>query len=401
METKSKQLNISIIATNDEMIKNLQQVFTLNASNDQFIYLTRIDKSLHLNRIDIDKTNILIIDSQNISQEDLDAVSLLNQERIHPVVIYLASGWTQDNLIDLMRSGINEIIHLPLNGTSKDLLDAIERIRQKSYIASSYKAKGKIISFVSAKGGAGATFIATNLSYLLSDKYKKKVLYVDLHLQYGDAAYYLTDTSSPSNLAEIVSQPYMNSVTIASAAIQIADNFYLLPASNSIERSSKIQPHHVDNLLTVATAEYDFVVLDISSSLETVGMRALDRSDLIYIITQPILNYLKAIISFLGIFAELNYPRQRIRVVVNKYDVDSGLSIDKVVELIGREVVARIPYDLLEVDESINSGIPVVKTSKSSQVTIALEGLCEDLLGIERAPKSESVLSKILHLKVG
>lgn len=401
MDTKSKALNIVIIATSDEMIKNLQQVFSLNASSDQFIYMSRIDKDLRINRMDVDKTNILIIDSETISQDDLDAISLLNQERVHPIVIYLASGWTQDNLIDLMRAGVNEIIHLPLNGTSKELLDAIERIRQKSYIASSYKAKGKIISFVSAKGGAGATFIAINLAYLLSDKYKKKVLYVDLHLQYGDAAYYLTDSPGPSNLAEIVSQPYMNSVTIASAAIQVADNYYLLPASNSIEKSSKIQPHHIDNLLTVASAEYDFVLLDVSPSLDSVGMRALDRSDLIYIVSQPILNYLKALINLLGIFTELNYARQRIKVVMNKYDVDSGLSPDRVVDLIGREVDIKVPYDVLSVDESINSGIPIVKTSKSSEVSIAIEGLCEDLLGIEKAPNNESVLSKIFHLKVG
>jgi pilus assembly protein CpaE len=400
MDTKSKSLNISIIATNDEMIKNLQQVFLINASADQFIYMTRIEKDLRLNRIDVDKSNILIIDSEKISQQDLDDIGLLNQERIHPIVIYLSTGWTQENLIDLMRAGINEIIHLPLNGTSKELLDAIERIRQKSYIASSYKAKGKVISFVSAKGGAGATLIAINLAYLLSDKYKRKVLYVDLHLQYGDAAYYLTDTSGPSNLAEIVSQPYMNSVTIASAAIQVADNYYLLPASNSIEKSSKIQPHHIDNLLTVSSAEYDFVILDISPSFDSVGMRALDRSDFIYVVAQPILNYLKALINLLGIFTELSYARQRIKVVMNKCDVDSGLSMDKVMDLIGRQVDANIPYDILAVDESINSGIPIVKTSKSSEVSIAIEELCEDLLGIERMPKNESVLSKILHLKV-
>ena len=401
MDTKSKALNITIIATSDEMIKNLQQVFSLNASSDQFIYMSRIDKDLRINRMDVDKTNILIIDSETISKDDLDAISLLNQERVHPIVIYLASGWTQDNLIDLMRAGVNEIIHLPLNGTSKELLDAVERIRQKSYIASSYKAKGKIISFVSAKGGAGATLIAINLAYLLSDKYKKKVLYVDLHLQYGDAAYYLTDTPGPSNLAEIVSQPYMNSVTIASAAIQVADNYYLLPAANSIEKSSKIQPHHVDNLLTVASAEYDFVLLDVSPSLDSVGMRALDRSDLIYIVSQPTLNYLKALINLLGIFTELNYARQRIKVVMNKYDVDSGLSPDRVVDRIGREVDIKVPYDLLAVDDSINSGIPIVKTSKSSEVSFAIEGLCEDLLDIEKSPKNESMLSKIFHLKVG
>lgn len=401
MDIKPKALNISVIASDDAMIKNLQQVFTLNASSDQFIYMTRIEKDLRLNRVDVDKVNILIIDSEQISQEDLSAIGLLNQERVHPIVIYLSSGWTEENLIDLMRAGVNEIIHLPLNGTSKELLDAIERIRQKSYIASSYKAKGKIISFISSKGGAGATFVAVNFAYLLADKYKKRVLYVDLHAQYGDASYYLTDNPGPSNLAEIVSQPYMNSVTIASAAIQVADNYYLLPAANNIEKSSKIQPHHIDNLLTVASAEYDYVILDISSSLDSVGMRALDRSDFIYVISQPILNYLKALINLLGIFSELNYSRQRIRVVINKFDIDSGLPVDKVVDLIGRDVDSNIPYDVLGVDESINSGMPIVKASKSSSVSMAIEDLCETLLEVKKAPKSESVLSKILHLKVG
>ena len=401
MDTKPKPLNITIIASSDEMIKNLQQVFSINASSDQFIYMNRIEKDLRINRIDLDKVNILIIDSEKISQEDLDSIALLNQERIHPVVIYLSTGWTEDNLIDLMRSGVNEIIHLPLNGTSKELLEAIERIRQKSYIASSYKAKGKIISFVSSKGGAGATLIGVNLAYLLSDKYKKKVLYVDLHSQYGDAAYYLTDAPGPSNLAEIVAQPYMNSVTIASAAIQVADNYYLLPAANNIEKSSKIQAHHIDNLLTVASAEYDFVLLDISNYLDSVGMRALDRSDFIYVISQPILNYLKALINLLNIFTDLNYSRQRIKIVMNKSDIESGLPIDKIIGLVGRDIDIQIPYDVISVDESINSGIPVVKASKSSTVAMAIEDLCESLLGVRRESKPESVLSKILHLKVG
>ena len=401
MDIKPKPLNITIIASDDAMTKNLQQVFSGNASADQFIYMNRIDKDLRINRIDTDKVNILIIDSEKIYQEDLDSIALLNQERVHPVVIYLSSGWTEDNLIDLMRAGVNEIIHLPLNGTSKDLLDAVERIRQKSYIASSYRAKGKIISFISSKGGAGATLVGVNLAYLLSDKYKKKVLYVDLHLQYGDAAYYLTDVPGPSNLAEIVSQPYMNSVTIASAAIQVADNYYLLPSSNSIEKSSKIQAHHIDNLLTVASADYDFVILDVSNNLDSVGMRALDRSDLIYVISQPILNYLKALINMLSIFSELNYSRERIKVVVNKSDIESGLSIEKVADLVGRNIDTEIPYDVISVDESINSGIPVVKSSKASSVSMAIGGLCESLLGVKEAPKAVSILSKILHLKVG
>ena len=82
MDIKPKPLNITIIASDDAMTKNLQQVFSGNASADQFIYMNRIDKDLRINRIDTDKVNILIVDSEKIYQEDLDSISLLNQERI-------------------------------------------------------------------------------------------------------------------------------------------------------------------------------------------------------------------------------------------------------------------------------------------------------------------------------
>lgn len=401
MDKNTKNLNISVIATGDEMVKNLQQVFAKNLNADMYYYSNRIDNELRLNRIDLDKVNILVIDSEHVLQKDLDDLSLLNQQKIHPVVIYLASNWSEQHLIELMRSGVNEIIHLPLNGTSQELLDAIERIRQKAYIASSYKSKGKIITFISCKGGAGATFLGINAAYLISEKFNKKVLFIDLHGQYGDAAYYLTDKPGAGNLAEIVSQPYLNSVTIASAATQVSDNYYLLPASNSIEKSSKIMPHHIDTILTVASSEYDYIFLDVSYSLDSIAMRALDRSDVVYIVTQPTLTYLKSLINMLGIFSELSYPSEKIKILMNKYDLESALTNEQIQKLINREIDIQIPCDSSEVDDSLNAGIPLVKLSKSNAVSQSIDNLVETLVNGKIEPKVENFISKILHLKVG
>ena len=401
MNKAVKELNIGVIASTNEVIKSLEQVFSKNANIDNLVYLKRIDNELRLNRIDTAKTDILIVDSIAIAQSDLDDLSLLNQEKSHPAMIYLASNWTEQHLIDLMRSGVQDIVHLPLNGSSQDLLDAVERIRQKTEIAKRSKAKGKIISVMPCKGGAGATFICVNLAYQLAEKYNQRVLLIDLHTQYGDAAYYLTDSLAAGNVADVVTQPYLNSVTIASAAMQVAENYYLLPAANSIEKSAKIQSHQIDTLLTVAASEYDYVLLDLSSSLDVLSTRGIDRSDYVYLVSQPTLNFLKALINTLNLFKELDYPNSQIRLVMNQFDMDAALSGEKITQLLSRDVDNQIPYDGAAVDESINAGIPIVKMNPTNRVSLAIDEMTNLLLERKVTAKTESFITKILPFKLG
>jgi pilus assembly protein CpaE len=401
MNKAVKELNIGVIASTNEVIKSLEQVFSKNANIDNLLYLKRIDNELRLNRIDTAKTDILIVDSIAIAQSDLDDLSLLNQEKSHPAMIYLASNWTEQHLIDLMRSGVQDIVHLPLNGSSQDLLDAVERIRQKTEIAKRSKAKGKIISVMPCKGGAGATFICVNLAYQLAEKYNQRVLLIDLHTQYGDAAYYLTDSLAAGNVADVVTQPYLNSVTIASAAMQVAENYYLLPAANSIEKSAKIQSHQIDTLLTVAASEYDYVLLDLSSSLDVLSTRGIDRSDYVYLVSQPTLNFLKALINTLNLFKELDYPNSQIRLVMNQFDMDAALSGEKITQLLSRDVDNQIPYDGAAVDESINAGIPIVKMNPTNRVSLAIDEMTNILLERKVTAKTESFITKILPFKLG
>lgn len=401
MNTTAKELNVSVIASSNDVIRSLEHIFANNINLDNFVYLNRIDGELRLNRIDLDKTDVLIVDSDQVAQEDLSDLSLLSHEKNYPALIYLAASWTEQHLIDLMRAGIQDIIRLPLNGSSQDLLDAIERIRQKATTMKRNKVKGKIISFMPCKGGAGATFIGVNLAYQLAEKYGQRILFLDLHSQYGDAAYYLTDSLAAGNVADVVIQPYLNSVTIASAAIQVAENYYLLPAANSIEKFAKIQSHQIDTLLTVAASEYDYIILDLGSSLDGLSTRAIDRSDFVYLVTKPILNYLKALINTLNLFSELGYASMQTRVVMNQSDMDTALSNDKMTQLLNREINAQIPYDSVAVDESINAGIPLIKMSPTNKVSVAIDEMACILLGRELPSKSESFITKILPFKIG
>src|SRR5690606_34396146 len=51
----------------------------------------------------------------------------------------------------------------------------------------------RILAFVSCKGGSGSTFLATNLAYALAALENKRVLLIDLNLQFGDASLFVSD----------------------------------------------------------------------------------------------------------------------------------------------------------------------------------------------------------------
>jgi pilus assembly protein CpaE len=87
-------------------------------------------------------------------------------------------------LMHAMRSGVREVI-------SPEASDAllIETMRRlQSQHQPSQDKEGTVMSFISCKGGGGATFLATNLAYALAANHDQRVAVIDLNLQYGDAA---------------------------------------------------------------------------------------------------------------------------------------------------------------------------------------------------------------------
>jgi pilus assembly protein CpaE len=141
--------------------------------------------------------------------------------------------------------------------------------------------------------------------------------------------------------------------------------------------------------------------LDLSNSLDALSTRAIDRSDLVYIVTQPTLNYLKALISMLGVFSELSYASAQIKVIMNEFDKDAALSKEKIGQLLNQEISIQIPLDTLSVDESINAGVPLVKMMTNNPVALTIDDVANEILG-QRAPiRTESFISKILPFKFG
>ena len=368
-------MKIVTIASSLEMKTNIQRELQGTLGNDQFIFLQRQNLDVRIDRIDLASTNILILDSEKINNADLRLISSCTRENANPAIIYISGPCSEEDLLNAIRSGVMEFLHVPI--ISSELLSAIERIRSRKYISVSQKPRAKVFSFISCKGGAGATFIAANLGYILSSEQQMKVLMVDLHLQFGDASFYLSDEPGLATLSDIVTKEGLDSTVIATAAMQINENYFLLQAPDNEEESLTILARHIDNLLTIAVQDYDFIIVDLPLVIDSLVMKALDRSDEIFEVMQPTVPYMRALTKMNNLMNKLGCDPKKIKVILNRYSPSIDIPIKKIEDAIQTKIDFKIANDYVAVSKSVNIGKPIALQDNGNIICINLREIAD------------------------
>ncbi|HTD04525.1 AAA family ATPase [Undibacterium sp.] len=313
--------------------------------------------------------NVLIVDSAGDGHSDLLALQALG--RLHPGMnfIVLCEQQSADFLIQAMRAGVREVLPLPLNAEA--LKGALERTRQ--HLGFSAVKNGKVLAFISCKGGSGATFLAANLAYALATHSNKKVALFDLNLQFGDALLFLSDQKPASTLADAARDIHrLDPAFLASSMVSIETNLSVLAAPEDPSHALEIKPDHIDTLLRLARNHYDFVILDAGRSLDAGAIKALDHADMIFVVLQITLPFIRDGKRLIDIFRTLDYPKNKIHLIVNRYQKGGDISLEDLQQSLGSKVLRTIPNHYEAAAASANQGIPIAKLARSSPVSKAL-----------------------------
>ena len=280
-------------------------------------------------------------------------------------VILLCPERAPDFLLGAMRAGVREV--LPSPATPAMLEEAVNRMAAK-LAGPQARDAGKILAFMSCKGGSGATFIATNLGYQLAEN--KSVLLIDLNLQFGDALSFVHDGKPASTLADVARDIARLDATFLKASTgRIAPNYSILAAPEDPSQASGITPEHINAILDLAATQYDFVLLDMPRILDTFSIKALDRANRIYPVLQNGLAYLRNASKLLAAFKGLGYPRDKMELIVNRFEKGWEIGLDDIRRTLGPISLRTVPNSFKEVSTSINHGNPLVEMARTNAVT--------------------------------
>ncbi len=335
--------------------------------------------------------DVVVVDANSYGGKSLEIIAAMTQKYPKAVFMLLSSDRSSETLIEAMRLGVREVIALPI--VLPDLQSAFKRITEK--ISTTEKKEGKLLSFLSCKGGSGTTFIAANLAYALSALGRKRVLLIDLNQQFGDAALYVSDLKASLALSDVCSSvDRMDLNLLESSVLHVTPNFSILASSDQIENSSDIHLDQFASLLQFVRQQYDFTIMDLGRQINPVNVRALDVSDFIYPIFQQSLPFLRNGRRLFEIFSALGYKQEKIHIVINRFENSASLDIAEYERVLGQRVAYRVPNNHEVVNESINQGLPVLQMARSSPITKSLVEWVNSLVNIS-SPVTTSLIRRI------
>ena len=336
-----------------------------------------------LDRLMPDNPGVVIIDATDPDIQEGDLLERLAKHYQSSCFMLLTREHNQDLLIRAMRAGVREVLQLPL--VHRAFHEAMDRVA--ATVGVTDMRDGKVLAFISCKGGSGATFISTNFGYALATLAEKKVLLIDLHGQFGDATLYVSDQKPAMTLSDVCSQiARIDGAFLDSCLVHVTPGFGILAAADDPTHAVDLKPEHMDTILRVARQHYDYIVLDVGRQIDAISLRALDNADTIHPVLQLALPDIRDGRRLLDIFRSLGYPVDQTRLIVNRYEKGGKLRLQDLQNALGADVLHTIPNDYIAATDSVNQGVPVLELSRSSAVARSLTDLVE-LVTSRRTPE--------------
>lgn len=342
-------------------------------------------------------SDILIVDSTVAHERaDLQAIEAMTFAKPQRYVILISDNSDKQLLFSAMRAGVREVLTLPLaDGALAEALQrcAVHRAKLQEQVGLG-TTQAKVVAVLACKGGCGASFVATNLAYLMASEFSRSCALVDLDLQYGDASFYLGAGATKNNISDLTHQiERLDAQLLLSCLHPVAPRLSLLAAPQDMETALSITAMQLEKVLRLARQKHDVVVLDMHRALDALAIQALDMADVVCLVmdnTMPAVRDAKRQIKLLR---SLGYADDKLRVLVNRYDSHGFVDLKSIEEALGLPVVHTLPLQWAAVTESISLGQPLVKTHPQNPVVDALRQVAAHLLQTE-APKTRTWLSR-------
>jgi pilus assembly protein CpaE len=167
----------------------------------------------------------------------------------------------------------------------------------------------------------------------------------------------------------------------------------LLAAPREADSADEIEPEHVFEVLQKLRESYDYIVLDPQHTFDSITLAALDQADEIVLVLTLDIPAIRSTQRALEIFDRLGYPRQKVRVVVNRWSKQIDLDLRQVEKFLGEPVIGFVPSDYQIAVTSINLGQPLVQSEPNSKIAQEIKRIAGTLMN-SALPIHEDIVPK-------
>lgn len=321
----------------------------------------------------------LVLKLSHAWEQELKALAERPAEHRPPVVV-VADAAAGDAMRLAMQAGARDFLAGPM--AEGDLLEALSRIARERAV-SAPPTTSSVIAFVSAKGGAGASVLASAVAALMADQAGLRTVLVDLDLHFGTLGAYL-DLEPARGLVEALDAvESLDEVALEAFMQRHPTGLRLLaPVPGSQSVLSEPSATRVDELITLLGRAYERVVLDVPRAIGPMTAAALHRAEEVVVVLQQDFAHVQDASRLVRILRrELGIGRDRLMIVVNRYRKSDPVTLEDIGKALDLTRIVTVPNDYRTVSDCLNRGAPIHTAGGRSPVRKALVRLEAHLRG--------------------
>lgn len=236
------------------------------------------------------------------------------------------------------------------------------------------------IAIMGARGGVGASNVAVNLGWLLSEELKQRTVLVDLDLEFGTVALSL-DLEPTRGLREALESPgRIDSLFIESATAKLTERFSVMATEETLSSEIHFNPDAIDLLFDALGRNSDCIIVDLPRSASSVRQRVFDGATMIILVTELTLPCLRDAMRIINGIEESAAGTPVIVIANRSGGTHQAMNPNDFQKALGKKIDFIIPDDEKAFQEAANNGKPLVQNSTRSKASKALRSIAKNLV---------------------
>ena len=376
-------MNVLAVVRSEE-VKNTLDNAQLENNNVNFdVFVGKIG-DVGPDVIDGHGPDVLLLDINLSDNAEVEALGSIIRTYGKSLSVVATSGEaTLEGVRRLMRLGVTDFLPQPISDS--ELTSALEYASRKiGHGDGAEHSRAKIFSYIKPVGGMGATMLAVQSAYCLTTMGSEdpQVCLLDLDLQFGNAAVY-QDLQSKFSIMDVVLSPgELDGAFLRGVMARHNSGIDVLIAPLTIEPLDALTPDLVARLLEVAAEEYDYVLIDMPQALTDWTQVVLDRSDVVFLVTQLTVAAIRQSRRLLEIMREKGIDEAHTAIVVNRFESrwSREVTVKEAEKALGRQIDYFVPNDYKTVNAALNEGVRLSEIKRGSKVEKRIDALFKSVL---------------------
>ncbi len=314
-------------------------------------------------------------------------------------VLLVAHELSPIALHQLMRLGADDFAPYPLPEGA--LTDSLERLRempsnpQDSKEKSGRNRRGMILPVYGIAGGVGASTFAVNLAWEMASytkKTNKRVALLDLNFQYGSVSTYL-DMPRREAIYDLLSDASnVDNDSLAQALTSFKTRLAVLTSPLDALPLDIVGPDDMEKLLRTAATSYDFVIVDMPSTLVGWSDRVLQISEAMFTILEVDMRSAQNALRFLRTLKAEDLPHEKIQYALNRApgftDMNGKGRIKRLAESLSIDINILLPDGGKAVTNSNDQGLPLSETAPKNALRKEIRRIATSLVDMAAEQKA-------------